>query len=102
MTFVPILVLALGTYAFRLSGTLLRGRMEVPDRLRELLSMAAIVLLVAVAAISALTVGHRFAGLALPLGVAVGGALAWRKAPFVVVVVAAAAATALFRLAGLS
>jgi branched chain amino acid efflux pump len=102
MTFVPILVLALGTYAFRLSGTLLRGRMEVPDRVRELLSMAAIVLLVAVAAISALTVGHRFAGLALPLGVAVGGVLAWRKAPFVVVVVAAAAATALLRLAGLS
>jgi branched-subunit amino acid transport protein len=102
VTFVPILVLALGTYAFRLSGTLLRGRMQVPDRVRELLSMAAIVLLVAVAAISALTVGHRFAGLALPLGVAVGGVLAWRKAPFVVVVVAAAASTALLRLAGLS
>lgn len=102
MIFVPILVLALGTYAFRLSGTLLRGRMEVPERLRELLSMAAIVLLVAVVATSALMAGHRFAGLALPLGVAVGGVLAWRKAPFVVVVVVAAAATALLRLAGLS
>ncbi|TDQ01323.1 AzlD domain-containing protein [Labedaea rhizosphaerae] len=102
MTFVPILVLALGTYAFRISGTLLRGRMEVPERIRELLSMAAIVLLVAVVATSALMTGHQFAGFALPLGVAVGGVLAWRKAPFVVVVVVAAATTALLRLAGLS
>lgn len=102
MTFLPILVLAAGTYAFRVSGTLLRGRMQVPDRVRDLLSVAAIVLLVAVVATSALMSGQRFAGLALPLGVAVGGVLAWRKAPFVVVVVAAAASTALLRLVGLS
>jgi len=102
MTILPILVLAAGTYAFRVSGTLLRGRMQVPDRIRDLLSVAAIVLLVAVVATSALMDGQRFAGLALPLGVAVGGVLAWRKAPFVVVVVAAAVSTALLRLVGLS
>jgi hypothetical protein len=42
----------------------------------------------------------HFAGVARPAGVAVGALLAWRRAPFVVVVVAAAAATALPRLAG--
>ena len=102
MTFLPILVLAAGTYAFRLSGTLLRRRLGVPDRMRELMSMAAIVLLVALVATSALMDGHHLAGFALPLGVAVGGVLAWRKAPFVVVVVVAAATTAVLRLAGLS
>jgi branched-subunit amino acid transport protein len=102
MTFLPILLLAAGTYAFRLSGTVLRGRMDVPERVRELMSMAAIVLLVALVATSALMSGQHFAGFALPIGVAVGGVLAWRKLPFVVVVVAAAATTALLRFAGLS
>ncbi|MGH2602887.1 MAG: AzlD domain-containing protein, partial [Dehalococcoidia bacterium] len=51
-------------------------------------------------ATAALTDGARFAGWALPAGVAVGGVLAWRKAPFVVVVIAAALATALLRLLG--
>jgi branched-subunit amino acid transport protein len=102
MTFLPILLLAAGTYAFRLSGTVVRGRMQVPERVRELMSMAAIVLLVALVATTALMAGQRFAGFALPLGVLVGGILAWRKAPFVVVVIAAAATTGLLRLAGLS
>jgi hypothetical protein len=45
--------------------------------------------------------GSEFAGFARPAGVLAGALLAWRKAPFVVVVIAAAAVTALLRLAGL-
>ncbi|MYY81399.1 AzlD domain-containing protein, partial [Streptomyces sp. SID335] len=37
---------------------------------------------------------------ARPAGVLAGGVLAWRRAPFAVVVVGAAATTALLRLAG--
>ncbi|CRK58125.1 FIG00815672: hypothetical protein [Alloactinosynnema sp. L-07] len=102
MTLVPILVLALGTFAFRFGGVLLRERVEFPDHVRELLSTAAIVLLVALVATSSLVKGQSFAGWALPAGVLVGGVLAWRKAPFVVVVAAAAATAALLRLAGVA
>ncbi|GAA3041780.1 AzlD domain-containing protein [Actinokineospora globicatena] len=102
MTIVPILVLALGTFAFRFGGTLLRDRITLSPRVRDLLATGAIVLLVALVATSTLTKGHAFAGWSLPAGVAVGGLLAWRKAPFVVVVVAAAATTALLRLAGVA
>ena len=95
-----ILALAVGTYALRLSGVLLRGKLTLSVRVRQLLPMAAAALLAALAATAALTEGVGFAGIARPAGVAVGALLAWRRAPFVVVVVAAAATAALLRLAG--
>ena len=108
MTITAILVLAAGTYAFRLAGPLLRARLarahggeaELSPRLTELLSTAATVLLVALIATAALTDGGSFAGIALPAGVFTGGVLAWRKAPFVVVVVAAALVAAGLRALG--
>ncbi|MFL6120585.1 AzlD domain-containing protein [Actinophytocola sp.] len=108
MNLVAILVLAVGTYAFRLAGPLLRSRLAraqgdeaaLPPRLTELLSTAATVLLVALIATTALTDGGRFAGIALPAGVLAGALLAWRKAPFVVVVVAAALVAAGLRALG--
>ncbi|EPH39426.1 AzlD domain-containing protein [Streptomyces aurantiacus] len=96
-----VLALAAGTYAFRLAGPLLHGRVELPARVQELLTVAATVLLVALLATGALMEGHDFAGWSRPAGVLVGGVLAWRRAPFVLIVVGAAGATALLRLAGL-
>jgi len=52
--------------------------------------IAAATLLAALAGTAALMESSHFAGVARPVGVAVGGLLAWRRAPFVVVVVAAA------------
>ncbi|AOR32756.1 branched-chain amino acid transporter [Streptomyces fodineus] len=101
-TVVMMLVLAVGTYAFRLVGPVLHGRVEIPARVQELTSAGAVVLLVALLATGALTEGGGFAGWARPAGVLVGGLLAWRKAPFVVVVVGAAAATAALRAAGVA
>ncbi|MFI9819815.1 AzlD domain-containing protein [Streptomyces sp. NPDC052013] len=95
-----ILALAVGTYAFRLVGPLLHGRVELPSRVQELLSAGAVVLLVALLATGALTEGGGFAGWARPAGVLVGGLLAWRRAPFAVAVLAAATTTALVRAAG--
>ena len=92
--------LAAGTYLFRLSGQVLRARISFPPRAAQLLEAAAMVLLAALVATTALTEGHGLAGLARPAGVLVGGVLAWRRAPFLVVVIAAAAATALLRLLG--
>lgn len=96
-----LLVLAAGTYAFRLTGPVLHGRVEISERVRRLLSAGAVVLLVALLATGALTEAGGFAGWARPAGVAVAGVLAWRRAPFVVVVLGAAATTALLRAAGL-
>ncbi|WP_369215971.1 AzlD domain-containing protein [Streptomyces flavofungini] len=101
-TLACVLALAAGTYVFRLAGPVLHGRVELPVRVQELLTVGATVLLVALLATGALTEGQGFAGWARPIGVLVGGVLAWRRAPFALVVVAAATATALLRLAGVS
>jgi branched-subunit amino acid transport protein len=95
-----ILALAVGTYAFRLAGVVLRERLDLPDWLRQLLPAAAAALLAALAATAALTEAGAFAGVARPSGVLVGAVLAWRRAPFVVVVVAAAGTAAGLRLLG--
>ncbi|KUM74168.1 AzlD domain-containing protein [Streptomyces curacoi] len=101
-TVAMILALAVGTYAFRLVGPVLHGRVELSSRVRELLSAGAIVLLVALLATGALTADGGFAGWARPAGVLVGGVLAWQRAPFVVVVLGAAGATAVLRAVGVA
>ncbi|MBV9382711.1 MAG: AzlD domain-containing protein [Streptosporangiaceae bacterium] len=100
MPLLAIMALAAGTYAFRLAGPLLRQRVRMPEGAQRLFAMAAAVLLIALAATSALTQGHGFAGWARPAGVGVAGLLAARRAPFPVVVIAAAATTAMLRLCG--
>ena len=97
-------ILSAGTYAVRLSGQLLRARITFPPRAARLLEAAAVILLAALVATTALTEGHGFSGFARPgqAGVLVAGVLAWRKAPFLVVVLVAAAVTALLRVLGVS
>ncbi|HTW00511.1 MAG TPA: AzlD domain-containing protein, partial [Streptosporangiaceae bacterium] len=97
-----ILLLAAGTYALRAAGPSLAGRIELSERVRWLLSVAAAVLLCALVVTSALTSGHGFAGWARPAGVLAGGVLAVRRAPFLVSVVAAVATTAALRELGVS
>lgn len=105
MTNTPLLlaaiaILAVGTFALRFAGPALRSRFEIPERVQGLLAAAAIVLLTALVATAALTDGTGPAGIARPAGVLVGGILAWRKAPFILIVVAAAATAAGLRLLG--
>lgn len=94
--------LAAGTFAFRFAGQALRARVSFPPWAGKLLEAGAVILLAALVATTALTEGHGFSGFARPAGVLVGGVLAWRKAPFLVVVIAAAAVTALLRLLGVT
>jgi branched-subunit amino acid transport protein len=102
VTPLAVVLLAAGTYAFRVSGPVLRRRIKLSSWVRGMLSVAATVLLCALVATSALTAGHAFAGWARPAGVLVGGVLAARRAPFLVTVVAAVATTAVLRRLGLS
>jgi branched-subunit amino acid transport protein len=99
---IGIVILAAGTYGFRVSGQVLRDRITIPARARKLLEIAAVVLLAALVAVTAVTQGHGFAGFARPAGVAVAGLLAWRKAPFIVIVLGAALTTAALRLLGVT
>jgi branched-subunit amino acid transport protein len=96
------LLLAAGTYGFRLAGPALRSRVTFPANGQRLLEAASVVVLTALMAVMALTQGHHFAGYARPAGVLAGAVLAWRKAPFLVCVLVAAGATALLRLAGVT
>jgi len=93
-------VLGAGTYASRLAGTLLRSRARLPPQLEKLVNRGVVVLLAALVGVAALIEGAQFAGPARVVGVAVGGLLAWRKAPFVLVVPAAALTAAGLRLLG--
>jgi branched-subunit amino acid transport protein len=95
-----VLALAAGTYLLRIAGIVLRGRLRVPQRVERYLDLGATALLVALVATAALTDGTGFAGWARPAGVAVGALAAWRKVPFVLVVVLAAATTAGLRVLG--
>jgi branched-subunit amino acid transport protein len=97
-----VLILAAGTFAIRIAGPLLRDRVTLPEKVRELLSASATVLLLALVAVSALTNGKQFGGWALAAGVAAGGLAAWRKLPFVAVIVLAAVTTAGLRLLGVA
>ena len=92
-------VVAAGTLAFRLAGTLLRSRVEPTPAVLTLVDRAVAVLFAALVATSLLEHGHA-AGVARPVGIAVAGVLAWRRLPFAVVVLAAAAVTAALRVAG--
>ncbi|MDF3048765.1 MAG: branched-chain amino acid transport [Pseudonocardia sp.] len=100
MTWGAVLALAGGTYALRLAGLVLRGRLRLPPAVERLVDLGATALLVALVATAALLDGMAFAGWARPIGVAVGALAAWRRAPFVVVVLLAAGTAAGLRALG--
>jgi branched-subunit amino acid transport protein len=102
MTMTAVLALAVGVFLVRLAGPLMRSRITVSERTETLMKRGAIVVLAALVITGALFADGGFAGWALPVGVLVGGLLAWRRAPILVVVIAAAATTALLRLAGIA
>ncbi|RDI54441.1 AzlD domain-containing protein [Nocardia mexicana] len=95
------LVLAVGTYAIRFAGPVLRRRITFPPRVTQLLEVGSVVLLVALAVIELVPAGHK-AGFALPAGVLVAVIVAWRRAPLIVVALSAAVTTALLRLLGVA
>lgn len=97
-----MIALSCGTYAFRYAGPALRSRITVPGWLQRLLETSAVVLLFSLGLTTAVLAGHSFAGAARLTGVALAVVLAWRRAPFLVIVLAAATTTALLRLLGIS
>ncbi|GAA3754930.1 AzlD domain-containing protein [Salinactinospora qingdaonensis] len=97
---ISMVVLAVGTFALRMSGPLLRSRISFPPKVDKMMEVSAVVLLASLVLTTALTEGGVSAGIARPAGVVVAGVMAWRKLPFIVVVLSAAAVTSLLRLFG--
>ena len=98
---IPLIALVVGTYALRIAGPALRTRITISPRIDRVMNTSVAVVFIALVATSTLLVGKDFAGFAAPIGVTVAGILAWRKAPFVLIVIAAAATTAALRWIGI-
>lgn len=95
-----VLVLGAGTLALRLTGPALRSRLEPTPWLQAQIDRSVTVLLSALILTSALLDGRVAAGVARPAAVAVAAVLAWKRAPFVVVVVVATVVASALRLVG--
>ncbi len=97
-----VLVLATigGCYAFKLAGYVVPERVLSRPTIRRLVELVPVALLAALVVIEAVADG-RHIDLDGPrlAGFAVGAVAVWRRAPFILVVVAAGATAALLRLA---
>lgn len=100
MTWTAVLVLAAGIYLTRLAGLVLGDRLRLSPWVADRIDLGATGLLVALAATAWLTEGGGFAGWARTVGVAVGVLAAWRRVPFLLVVILAAATAAGLRFLG--
>ena len=96
MSWTAILVLSAGAYLFKLVGLVAGDRVAV--RLAPVASLLPAALFAAIIAVMSVVHGESLVVDGRLVGVAVGAVAVWRRAPFVVVVVAAMAATALLRL----
>ncbi|SHH27440.1 Branched-chain amino acid transport protein (AzlD) [Jatrophihabitans endophyticus] len=92
---------ALGCYLEKVAGYLVPADVLARPRVRRVVELLPVALLAALVVVQAVADGRRwdFDGPRLA-GVAAGALAVWRRAPFLVVVLAAAATAALLRLLG--
>lgn len=97
---VLVLATVAGCYLLKLAGYLVPARILDHPRTRRVVELLPVALLASLVVVEALANGRhlQFDGPRLA-GFAVGAAAVWRRAPFLVVVVAAALTAALLRLA---
>jgi branched-subunit amino acid transport protein len=100
MSWTPLLALAAVSYALKALGPVLAGGRELGPRLRGALDLVAVPLLAALVLVQTVSTGHRLVVDARLPALAVAAILVWRRAPFLVVVLAAAATAAVLRALG--
>jgi uncharacterized membrane protein len=89
-----------GCYLLKLAGYLVPARVLDHPRVRRLVELLPVALLAALVVVEAVAEGrHLHADGPRLAGFAVGALAVWRRAPFLVVVIAAAVTAALLRLA---
>jgi branched-subunit amino acid transport protein len=99
MSWAVLLGLACVSYALKAAGPVLAGGRRLGPQARQALDLVAVPLLAALILVQTLGDGHRLVADARVPALAVAGVLVWRRAPFLVVVLAAASTAALLRAA---
>ena len=92
-----VLIACAGCYALKLAGMSLPERVLADRRVRRIGALLPVALLSALVATQTFATGHDLTVDARAGGLAVAGAAVLARAPFLVVIVAAAGATALVR-----
>lgn len=98
MTWTAILGLAAASFLLKAIGPVLVGAREPAATTRALLDLAAVPLLAALILVQTVSTDGAYTADARLPALGVAGLLVWRRAPFLVVIVAAAATAALLRL----
>lgn len=94
MSWTVLLVLAAVSYGLKAVGPVLAGGRELGPRTRRTLDLVSVPLLAALILTQTVGDGHRLVADARLPALAVAAVLIWRKAPFLVVVLAAAGVAA--------
>ena len=97
MTWPALLGLAAASYLLKAIGPVLAGQRQLRPGVGQVLDLVAVPLLAALILIQTLDGGKQIVFDARVPALLVAGLLVWRKAPFLVVVLAAAATAALLR-----
>ena len=97
MTWTALLALSAVSYALKASGPVLAGGRRLGPQVRQTLDLVAVPLLAALILVQTVGDGHRLVLDARVPALAIAAVLVWRRAPFLVVVLAAAATAALLR-----
>ena len=100
MSWIAILALSAISYALKAAGPVLAGGRQLGPRVRRALDLVAVPMLAALIVTQTLGTGHRLVLDARAPALAVAAVLVWRRAPFLVIVLAAAATAALLRALG--
>lgn len=95
---VTLVVLASITFVFKSAAPLVLGGRTLPSGVQTMADLTPAALLGALVVVGTFASGESLTVDARVVGTAVAGVALWRRAPFVVVVVAACAATAITRL----
>jgi branched-subunit amino acid transport protein len=97
VTWAAVLTLAVASFALKALGPVVIGRRRIGPRIAEALDLLPIPMLTAIALTGTVASGHHLQVDARLPGLAVAAIMVWRGAPFLAVILAAAATTALIR-----
>lgn len=97
-----IFLLAIGSYGLRLAGPYMRQNLVKLPNIDVLSNELGQILLFSLAIAAALFEADEFAGFARLIGFLVAALLAYKKAPFLVIILLAASTTALLRQLGMT
>ena len=97
MTWTLIILLAVGAYAFKVTGLIILGGRSLPPVFERCLGLIPAAIITALVMKDTFTVGQDLTLDARALGIVVAVVAAWRRSPLIVVIVLGAAVTALVR-----